>query len=68
MNLSIQDNRLIYFLQKEIAIPTAAISLVLRYYQRDPAPIPIILWQYGLVSLRQLEQILTWIENSTEQV
>ncbi|MFB2894780.1 DUF2949 domain-containing protein [Aerosakkonemataceae cyanobacterium BLCC-F50] len=66
--LSKQQTQLIYFLQNELAIPSAAISLALRYYQKEPAPLPMILWQYGLVSVWELEKIFIWLENAIEQV
>jgi hypothetical protein len=66
MKLNKQENQFIYFLQKELAVSTPAISLALRHYQRELTPLSMILWQYGLVSLRQLEQIMTWMENSIE--
>jgi hypothetical protein len=64
--LSSQTHQLIRFLQTELSIPTPAIALVMRHYQRDPAPLPMILWQYGLVSIEQLEQVFNWMESWVE--
>ncbi len=36
--------------------------MALRLYEQDPGPLHMILWQYGLVSLEQLEQIFDWLE------
>jgi len=54
--------QLINFLQKELALSAAAIAMALRHREQDPGPLPMILWQYGLVSLEQLEQIFDWLE------
>jgi hypothetical protein len=55
----------INFLQTELALPSADISVMLRHQELDYAPLPMILWQYGLVSLDQLTQIFDWLETKT---
>lgn len=54
--------QLINFLQEELAISASSIALALHCYGRDPGPLPMILWQYGLISLEQLQQIFDWLE------
>ena len=62
--MNIRSNRqLIEFLQEHLAISTNSINLVLRHYEQDPGPLPMILWQYGLVSLEQLDLIFDWMES-----
>jgi hypothetical protein len=56
------SSRLIRFLQEELAISTASIAVALRHSEQDPGPLPMILWQYGLVTLEQLDQIYDWLE------
>ncbi len=56
--------KLIEFLQSELAIPTDSITLAWRMSQLNPNQFPIILWQYGLISLSQLEQIFDWLETA----
>ena len=53
---------LIHFLQAELAVPTAAIQLGMRQANGSPALLPIALWQYGLVTMAELNQILDWLE------
>ena len=55
--------RLIRFLQEDLAVSAAAISIALRHTEQDPGPLPMILWQYGLVTLEQLDCIYDWLEN-----
>lgn len=55
--------RLITFLQDELAIPAESIQMAMR--QEDvPNLFPMVLWQYGFVSLEQLEQIFDWLERA----
>ena len=54
--------RLISFLQSELAIPADWITLAQRQGEQDPNLLPMILWQYGLVTLTQLEQVFDWLE------
>lgn len=53
---------LIRFLQEELSISTSSIEVALRHSEQDPGPLPMILWQYGLITLEQLEQIYDWME------
>ncbi|MBP0021412.1 MAG: DUF2949 domain-containing protein [Cyanobacteria bacterium SBLK] len=57
--------RLIDFLQNELSIPSDAINLALRHREQSPNVIPMILWQYGLISLEQMERIFDWLDNSS---
>ncbi|NMF83602.1 DUF2949 domain-containing protein [Nodosilinea sp. P-1105] len=61
MTLDGQPN-LIRFLQDELAISSASLQVALKHSEQDPGPLPMILWQYGLVSLEQLEKIYDWME------
>ncbi|MBD0269843.1 DUF2949 domain-containing protein [Pseudanabaena sp. FACHB-2040] len=53
---------LIRFLQEELSISTSSIEVALRHSEQDPGPLPMILWQYGLITLEELEQIYDWME------
>ncbi|MGG6237421.1 DUF2949 domain-containing protein [Nodosilinea sp. AN01ver1] len=61
MTVSVQPS-LIQFLQDDLAISAASIQVALKHSEQDPGPLPMILWQYGLVTLEQLEQIYDWME------
>ncbi len=56
--------RLIHFLQEELAVPAASISLALRHHESEVNWLPIILWQYGLITLQQLNQVFEWMETA----
>ena len=56
--------RLIRFLQEELAIPLSSITVAVRRCEEDPGPLPMVLWQYGLVTLEQLDRIFDWLETA----
>ena len=64
--------RFIHFLQDEISISSASIEVAerasLTLELRDPKPdtstLLMILWQYGLVTIEQLEKIFDWLQTS----
>lgn len=57
-------SRLIGFLQSELAIPAASIAIAQRQGEQDPNLLAMILWQYGLVTLPQLERVFDWLETA----
>jgi Protein of unknown function (DUF2949) len=56
--------QLLKFLQEDMAIPADDLQLALRHPEQTPSLLPMILWQYGLVTLNQLDRILDWLEGS----
>jgi hypothetical protein len=56
------NTQLIHFLQHELAISTAEINVLLRHPEQAHAPLPMLLWQYGMITLQQLTQIFDWLE------
>lgn len=56
--------RLIRFLQEELLLPADSIAVALRQDEPIPSLLPMILWQYGLVTLEQLERIFDWLETA----
>ncbi|MBH8574812.1 DUF2949 domain-containing protein [Nostocaceae cyanobacterium CENA369] len=56
------ENKLINFLHNELALSNADIAVALRHREFDNGPLPMLLWQYGLVNLEQLERILDWLD------
>jgi ureidoglycolate hydrolase len=54
--------RLIQFLQHELAVSPAEIEMLLRHPEQAHAPLPMLLWQYGLITVHQLTQIFDWLE------
>jgi Protein of unknown function (DUF2949) len=57
------NHPLVRFLSDELALPHESIALAVQHSEQTPSFLPMILWQYGLVSLAQLEQIFDWLEH-----
>ena len=57
------NERLIQFLQEELGISDAAIATVTRH-QELTTNLPMLLWQYGLVTLEELDKIFDWLETA----
>lgn len=55
-------NRFIKFLKEELALSSESIQTVQKTAQQNLGPLPMILWQYGLVTLEELDRIYDWLE------
>lgn len=66
MNYSAQAN-LIQYLREELLIPADAIALAVRQQPTLSSQLPIILWQFGFMSLHQLNQVFAWLEQIEPQ-
>ncbi|MBD2461562.1 DUF2949 domain-containing protein [Oscillatoria sp. FACHB-1407] len=53
---------LINFLKNELAVPASAIAMGLRHQEAESNLLPMVLWQYGLITLEQLNQVFDWME------
>ncbi|AFY50979.1 Protein of unknown function (DUF2949) [Nostoc sp. PCC 7524] len=63
MNIPKNDTELLDFLHQELELSNKDIAIALKHREFDNGPLPMLLWQYGLVNLEQLEQILDWLYN-----
>ena len=52
---------LLDFLQNELAVPQQSIASALQQSGQDSNLFPIVLWQYGFITLEQLDQIFDWL-------
>ena len=59
---STPESQLIEFLQQELSVSANEIDLVLRRQEPLRTQLPIMLWQYGLITLQQLDKIFDWQE------
>lgn len=63
MNGDRNNTLLINFLQEELALSPAAISVARKHSETSCGPLPMVLWQFGMISLHQLQQIFDWLEH-----
>ena len=59
-----KHEQLVEFLQEQLAIPAGSIELGLRQSQDVPSLLPMVLYQYGLVTTHELGQIFDWLESA----
>ena len=48
------------YLRRELGLSESALALGMRQAQLEQAPLAVVLWRFGLLSLEQLEQVLLW--------
>ena len=53
-------DKLLQFLQRKLGLSASALELGQRQAELEQAPLPIVLWSFGLLSLSQLEQVFDW--------
>lgn len=58
--------KFIQFLKEELALSSDSIEVVQRSVEDRPAPIPMLLWQYGLITLEELDRIYDWLYSKTK--
>ena len=51
---------LLQFLQRRLGLSPSALQLGQRQAELEQAPLPIVLWSFGLLSLQQLEEVFDW--------
>jgi hypothetical protein len=58
------QTRLIHFLQEELLVSAESIAIAQRQEAMFPDLLPMVLWQYGLITIEQLEQVFDWLETA----
>ncbi|MEL6493740.1 MAG: DUF2949 domain-containing protein [Cyanobacteria bacterium J06623_7] len=56
----------IKFLKEELALSNDSIEIVRRSVEEHPAPIPMILWKYGLITPEELDRIYDWLHSKAK--
>jgi hypothetical protein len=55
--------KLIDFLHLNLNLPDDYVQLALKKSQPNYSNLPVIMWQYGLVNLPELDKIYDWFES-----
>ena len=53
---------LLEYLRHKLAIPTDALKMAVKFSEASMGSLPMVLWQYGLIDLQQLDEVLDWID------
>ncbi len=56
---------LLRFLRNQLGLTESAIAMGIRQSEVEQAPLPVVLWRFGLISLEQFEQVLDWQDQQT---
>jgi len=56
---------LVRYLRQELGLSENALSLGVKQAQLEQAPLPVVLWRFGLISLEQLDQVLSWQDDQS---
>jgi hypothetical protein len=51
---------LLRFLRHELGLSDNALQLGLKQSDQEQAPLPVVLWRFGLITLEQFDQVLSW--------
>ncbi len=58
-----QIPQFINFLHRDVGLPLEYLQLALKQSQSNYGTLPMVLWQYGLVTVQQIDQIYDWFES-----
>ena len=56
----VPPSALVSYLRRELGLSENALELGVKQARLEQAPLPVILWRFGLISLEQLDQVLAW--------
>lgn len=54
---------LLQFLRERLGLSDKALQLGQRQAELEQAPLPVVLWSFGLLSLTQYQQVLDWVSD-----
>lgn len=60
------SDALLRYLRLQLGLSESAVALGLRQAELEQAPLPAVLWRFGLISLEQLDQVLSWQDSQTQ--
>ena len=59
-----QDSpQLLSFLREKLSLSENALHLGQRQAELEQAPLPVVLWSFGLLTLAQYQQVLDWVRD-----
>ena len=51
---------LLRYLRQQLGLSESALAMGLKQADLEQAPLPVVLWRYGLINLEQLDTVLSW--------
>ena len=65
MNYNFAIAQFLHFLSRDLGLSEESLNLVKKYSKNRTSNLPMLLWQYGLISLPQLNSIFDWLEQKS---
>ncbi len=65
MNRSMLIAQFFQFLRQELLLPEESLNLIKKHSNYPECNLPMLLWQYGLISLAELDSIFDWLEQKS---
>jgi hypothetical protein len=62
MEINLMFTEFSQFLYDELELSSEALDVVLHNQHQATDPIPMLLWQYGFISVPQLQRIWDWLD------
>ena len=60
------SRKIIIYLLNEIGLEKASIELGIKLSIKNKAPLPILLWSYGILSLEELDKLYSFLFHNIE--
>ena len=57
-------HQLISFVRREFGLSRAEVMTAL-HHSESVSQFPVLLWQYGFITVKQLEEVFAWLENAS---
>ena len=57
------SKELLLFIENELGLSKQAIELGVKHSSSENAPLPVVLWSFGLINLDQFEKVIEWLKN-----
>ena len=54
------SQEMVRLLRHQFGLSESALELGLRQARQELAPLPVVLWRYGLISLEQFDTLIAW--------
>jgi hypothetical protein len=54
------SSAMLLYLRHQLGLSESALDLGIRQSQLEQAPLAVVLWRFGLISLNQYTQLLDW--------
>ena len=59
-----KHERLLRFLQENLAVPQRSIELGLKQTEETPNLLPMVLYKYGFITSQELGEVFDWLETA----